>query len=289
MGFNDVYNQILLERNLNEEVYWSTNMSAFANIAKDGYFILTPAVGSDKIKGKDYRYYLCVSRVPENSFRNKSRSGVTLVLDGRMLSARYKTDPINYWHYPEFKGNIRGSSGNEAEERIYSDKPKLYTNDGKIIKEAHFVWSDYENHTGNIYEISKLKHTDIFVYDDVKAFAYLNKRKALLLDDYLKENNIKLITDKEVGNNYARNVDKLYDIVVDLEKGLPLGDTKKTYISNYEIEDRKKEIRDLIDMARFGKTEKTIETFEKYFNLLKKYNVSDSDELIDKILSEKNK
>lgn len=122
-------------------------------------------------------YYLSLARNPTSSYKADS----ILVLDGDLLSQKYKITPLNYW-------NSR-TSDSEMEDRLWS-KNVVIPNALKYIKEIHLYMS--ENHllsreNPKIPNILKYLEKPIYIYSNRKDLYLLNKKKSLNNVDYSKE------------------------------------------------------------------------------------------------------
>ena len=181
----------LIIEGLSSTLYRYVNIEEALETIKSNSFRMTNFLGSttEFNVGKPKKYYfLSTARNKLGSYGvNPSVGGVMFVLDGRKLGQRYKGSPVDYWGSPE-RSSL--SYQDEAEDRIYHDKPTIPTAI-KYIKEVHVYLG--EGHDGNIpdgvkrnlRELMKLmKQTDMsyWLYNNKRSWIVQNKKNAVEID-----------------------------------------------------------------------------------------------------------
>jgi hypothetical protein len=117
----------IMEKNpVSDVVYHRTSLNALVNLLETNRFLTTPAGGSvaERLINKGRDYYFSTMRSPQGDYPGS----ITLLLDGRKLSQRYKGAPVDYWG-PTFDKN-------EMEDRIFTNLPYI-ENAASYIKEIH--------------------------------------------------------------------------------------------------------------------------------------------------------
>lgn len=186
--------------------------SDVAQISRLGYIPMSFAgTGADSKANKGYPYFLSASRVPTNSYRYGK--DVTLVLDADKIRQRYRVYPLNYYGFSR-------KDKNEAEDRIVSRKDKLPI---EYIKEVHMLVEDgdvedypkvYSQFIGQDRFVDQDK---VYVYEDPKAYAVLDTRKAMSMDEFREKHEGKL--DYTFGDYGEKTRDELADMVDFLQTG----------------------------------------------------------------------
>ena len=121
-------------------------------------------------------YYLSLARNPSSSYKADS----LLVLDGDLLSQKYKITPLNYW-------DSRNDS--EMEDRLWS-KNVIIPNALKYIKEIHLYIPEnrmLDKERPKIPAILRYIEKPIYIYSNRKDLYVLNKKKSLNNVDYSKD------------------------------------------------------------------------------------------------------
>jgi hypothetical protein len=171
-------------------LYHSTDTSRAANILKKDRFELKPSDGNsaEEAQGKG-TYYMSTARTLSSRYlmANVHPFYSLLVLDGVKLGNRLKGKPIDYWG-EAFRKATDGQT--ESEDRIFSPGPFI-NQASKYIKEIHTLvprperantFTAYEKRMKMIYDMwvtAKQRNIGFYAYDDPKAYAVLNKAKAL--------------------------------------------------------------------------------------------------------------
>lgn len=103
----------LLSEGLSNVIYHFTSLSNGYNICREDKIYLQSAFAKDADNyDKKRKYYLSCTRIKSGDFgysKKFSQGGVRIVLDGDMLSARFKGKPINYWNGLDDKYEIMRS------------------------------------------------------------------------------------------------------------------------------------------------------------------------------------
>lgn len=173
---------------LSRVLYHKTNETNAIKILKDRKFRLSTWLGGSGVdKGSEKLWFLSTSTRP-GAFK-KGSSGVVFVLDGSSINKDYEGDPFDYWGEAYHKAS--GGDTDEAEERVYSDKPLIPIH---YITEIHADWyignKGYEAHAYKRHRdltlLAKKLNIPIYWYESHKSLDSLNKQEAKKFSDFPK-------------------------------------------------------------------------------------------------------
>lgn len=172
------FKQYLYEK-LSSVLYHTTDAPAAANILNSNKFRLTPSIEGDiedKI-GSNHDYYMSFSRNKGSDFLKGMLSGrhpvVTFVMDGNLLSQKYKGNAVDYFAGSKMKND-------EFEDRLFSNQPYIEPA-RNYIREVHCFLPDgaLDKYTASIQNNAEDGSLPTYFYSDPKAFSLLNKAKAI--------------------------------------------------------------------------------------------------------------
>ncbi len=166
-------------------LYHITSTDSVVGILRTDRFELKPSEGTTVEEGiKSRTYYLSTARTLMSKYlrANEYPRYSILVLDGRKLAANLKGAPVDYWG-PDMRMN---GENFESEDRIFSDSPFI-EQAHKYITAIHSLIdpikiSKYGKQ--DLFQLqlkAKLRKIPTFFYDNRKAFALLDERRAITL------------------------------------------------------------------------------------------------------------
>lgn len=125
------------------------------------------------------QYFLSLARSKHSDYFKKEMGGthVVFVLDGQKMNANYQIKPIDYWHAQKYVDN------DEKEDRLFTNKRTIPCI--RYVKEIHFIKESGKfkaNDSLTLALLAKRNNIALFQYEDMKAFANLDKRKTIKLE-----------------------------------------------------------------------------------------------------------
>jgi len=201
------FNQFL-EESVTDVVFHGTEFSTLLVVLKNNKFTTSVAKGisSDERDNKGRIYYFSTARSITSTYLTGLGSrAVLLKLDGRKLSQRYKSTPVDY--YNKFDKSTGGYD--EMEDRIVTDKPSI-DNALSYILEIHCLakYAETTEQAQDYYKVQSIANKNnipIYFYTDSDSFYLLNKKKALSA-----ENAVKFIAQKQ-GEPKEKEKDAYWD------------------------------------------------------------------------------
>lgn len=173
-------NQFIIE-SVTDEVYHYTSVHNAADIMKTGTFKLARSTGNKSeeqyaLPGFDYFFSTTRSKVGDYH-RYVGGGAVMFVIDGRWLTQRYKSKPIDYWDRSWLTTPDRTR---EAEDRVFSKTPTIPIGG---VTEIHVYLREQDEWksplTRGILLAGKKRGIPTYLYDNEQAWRLQDIRRAI--------------------------------------------------------------------------------------------------------------
>jgi hypothetical protein len=172
-------------------VYHMTYLKKFYLILNSNSFKLKLGLFGAELKHNRKKfYYFSTARNRDSAYFNAfGEWSVLLTLDGRLLNAKAKAIPVDYWGRDLIGAdNLAGGEKDEHEERFVTNKPQI-TGVDRLIKKVEILipdkkdTSDYYSLFRKVLIILKKKNIPVYVYKDKQSFQFGNTKNAISLSD----------------------------------------------------------------------------------------------------------
>lgn len=160
-------------------LYHLIQMEYAIDALKHDRFRLAPTNESVEAQFGKGQYFLSLARSKHSDYFKKEigSSHVVFVVDGQKLNMNYQIKPVDYW------ANQKYVNSDEKEDRLTADK--MFIPCIRYVKEIHFMKESGKfknNDSLSLALLAKRNKIELFQYDDMNAFANLDKRKVIKLE-----------------------------------------------------------------------------------------------------------